>query len=135
MNLPKELVLDYAIWRSGGRCSFENKHALGDGDTQLLNYQGYMCCLGQFCEQAGVPRRALEGRYYPEVLSNAPRLFVSRGYNSDLTNKAAGINDNDAMSIAERVVELQKLFKRHKKTITLKNFPTEILKQIEDLKK
>lgn len=134
MNLPKELVLDYAIWKSGGRCSPENKYALGDGDTQLLNYQGYMCCLGQFCEQAGVPRGALEGRYYPEVLSNAPRLFVSRGYNSDLANKAAEINDS-YMPIAERVVELQKLFKRHKKTITLKNFPTEILKQIEDLKK
>lgn len=132
MNLPNELVLDYKIWRCGEPFSYEGD-IVGKGHTELLNSDGYMCCLGQFCQQAGVLRNLLEGKCYPEALGTAPKLFVSRGYTTDLASEAAEINDCGQLSTAERVVKLQKLFRKHKKTIVLKNFPEEILKQIEDL--
>jgi hypothetical protein len=132
VNLPKELVLDYKIWRSGGPVHYLGE-VVGQGDTQLLNNEGYMCCLGQFCEQAGVPRDCLEDKEYPDSLSKAPKLLVSNGHMTDLAGKAAEINDCHRLPTAGRVVKLQKLFKTYKKTIVLKNFPEEILKQIEDL--
>lgn len=132
MNLPKELVLDYDIWRSGGPCHLKEFNIVGKGDTALLNSQGYMCCLGQFCQQAGVPRDSLQDKEYPDQLPNVPKLFVSNGHMTDLAGRAAEINDCRYSSVADRVVRLQKLFKQYKKTIVLKNFPEEILKQIED---
>ena len=131
MNLPKELVLDYKIWRSGGPFHYHGE-VVGEGDTQLLNEGGYMCCLGQFCEQAGVPRDSLHDKEYPDVLGSAPKLLVKNGYTTDLASRAAEINDCSRLPTAVRVVQLQKLFRKHKKTIVLKNFPEEILKQIED---
>jgi hemin uptake protein HemP len=132
MNLPKELVLDYKIWRSGGPFHYHGE-VVGEGDTQLLNNEGYMCCLGQFCEQAGVDRYFLRDKEYPDALGSAPKLLVKNGYTTDLASEASEINDNHQLPTAERVVKLQKLFRKHKKTIVLKNFPEKILKQIEDL--
>lgn len=133
VNLPKELVLDYEIWRSGGPYNLKELNIVGKGSTELLNKEGYMCCLGQFCQQAGVPRNDLLYREYPYQLPNVPKLFVSNGYMTDLAGQAAEINDDRYLSVADRVVHLQNLFKQYKKTIVLKNFPEEILKQIEDL--
>lgn len=130
VNLPKELVLDYKIWRCGGSDGF---NIVGKGSTQLLNKKGYMCCLGQFCQQAGVVKDVLYANSYPDSLPIAPKLFVSNGHMTDLAGRAAEINDDRYSTTAEKVVKLQKLFREHKKTIVLKNFPEEILKQIEDL--
>lgn len=132
MNLPKELVLDYKIWRSGGPVHYPGE-VVGQGDTQLLNDEGYMCCLGQFCEQAGVTRDRLKYKEYPYAHPSAPKLFVKNGYPTDLVRKAVEINDSHHIPTAKRVVQLQKLFRKHNKTIVLKNFPEKILKQIEDL--
>jgi hypothetical protein len=46
-----EFVLDIAKWRSGGWAIEDER--MGEGDTQLCNSEGYMCCLGQFAKQCG----------------------------------------------------------------------------------
>lgn len=130
MNLPSELVLDYKIWRCGGPHGY---NVVGKGCTYLLNCDGYMCCLGQFCQQSGVAKAALYGKNYPNSLTLAPKLFVSNGHLTDLAGRAAEINDDMYWPVAHKVVRLQKLFKQYKKTIVLKNFPKDILKQIEEL--
>ena len=130
MDLPTELVLDYRIWRSGGHRA-EGLNKVGKGDTSLLNEEGYMCCLGQFCQQAGVIKHYLVNREYPCELDNAPKLFVSNGNMTDLAGLATDINDDGFSSVAERVMKLQALFEKHGRTIVLQNFPAQILKQIE----
>lgn len=42
---------------------------VGRGSSTLLNPQGYMCCLGQFAEQSGVPRHKLAGAGCPADLA------------------------------------------------------------------
>lgn len=51
----EKLIIDRSIWRTGD----DSKNKTGDGNTALLNHQGYMCCLGMMCEQIGLPRQAL----------------------------------------------------------------------------
>ena len=58
MKLPKELVLNYRTWVCGVPTEgFHNGRVKnschGSGDTNLLNSNGHMCCLGQFAKQAG----------------------------------------------------------------------------------
>lgn len=54
LNMEK-LIIDRSIWRTGD----DSDNATGEGNTALLNHQGYMCCLGMMCEQIGLPRQAL----------------------------------------------------------------------------
>ena len=63
-----EYTLDVSKWR----CGRNGPKKLGEGDTQLLNEQGYSCCLGQFALDAGVD---------PEVM-----LDDACGNPSDLSN-------------------------------------------------
>lgn len=132
MNLPSELVLDYKIWRCGG-CETYRSNLVGEGYTSLLNSKGYMCCLGQFCQQAGVVKHLLLHKIYPSYLHFTPKLFASTGHDTNLAVRAAEINDNEYITTAERVVKLQKLFMEYDRTIVLKNFPKDILQQIEEL--
>lgn len=81
----------------------------------LLNRQGMMCCLGQFCEQAGVPKDALLNVSIPSDLENIPSCEVvelvdnADDYTSYLANRAVDINDS-RISISERERELSELF-------------------------
>lgn len=45
----KSIVIDKSKWRCGG--SVKDKHARGKGSVRLLNNEGFMCCLGQMCQQ------------------------------------------------------------------------------------
>lgn len=58
-KLPKTLTLDLKKWRCGGDYGVKGESSLGRGETELLNKQGCMCCLGQFAEQAGINRKDL----------------------------------------------------------------------------
>ena len=40
-----EFIIDKSKWRAGQN----SDHQVGEGNTELLNKEGYMCCLGQ-CE-------------------------------------------------------------------------------------
>lgn len=60
--------MKFVIDRSKWRCGHDGKHKLGKGDTLLLNFDGYMCCLGQICEQSGIPKNTLIGVNFPSNL-------------------------------------------------------------------
>lgn len=47
--------MKFVIDRSKWRCGDDGEHQVGIGDTQMLNAEGYMCCLGQVARQLGVP--------------------------------------------------------------------------------
>ncbi len=100
---------------------------VGEGYTRLYNPEGYQCCVGQFSEQAGVPKEQLLN------VSN-PAKLVERGYviktlttfifdNNELTVDAVKINDERGIHFKHRAVALQTLFAKHGIEIVLKNFP------------
>lgn len=68
------LTLDLSKWRSGGNRL--TLYRTGEGATQMKNELGYMCCLGQFASQCGVPDQYLIGAQNPRtVASNLNKVY------------------------------------------------------------
>jgi hypothetical protein len=106
-----ELILDYSKWRAGG--SGINK--VGEGVTALLNNNGFMCCIGQFCEQTGVSRDRLRGRGEPDEINGfEDGLFVYKNpfglvYNTDLSTKLIEINDDPETTAEYKIEKISRL--------------------------
>lgn len=132
----KKLILDYATWR----CGKKGEHALGEGDTALLNPEGYMCCLGQFSFQLkpeltkeNVMNRATPAALESYGLVEGLEPFVQYihfldsedGYASstDLTIKAININDNPDTTPLEKIEALKELFSERGYEIEVVNLP------------
>lgn len=73
MEKPKKLILDYSKWR----CGEGGPNQLGDGATELCNEQGFLCCLGQWSLQLGIPEEELKGKGEPNELSTLIPLFAT----------------------------------------------------------
>jgi len=80
-------VIDRAKWR----CGAYGKHQHGIGPTYMLNTAGYMCCLGQICQQLGCERSHL-------INCDGP------------ANVACRIHDGAAMNILLYKSKFQNLF-------------------------
>jgi hypothetical protein len=120
-----KFIIDRSKWRCGGH----GKHQRGVGLTELLSPEGYMCCLGQVCEQLGASPSHLRKQSAPQrlfrMLSADPReaseiekLFVCRSEDghiiaTTLSQLAMSINDNGGLTDAEREAQLTKLFADH----------------------
>lgn len=108
LKLPKKLTLDVSKWRSGGA----SVNMIGDGCTLLLNKEGYMCCLGQFCLQAGCTKEEVLERLGPRSL-NFPVVGLSyknrkRVEVTNFANVAMQINDS-SFTVSSRISRLRKL--------------------------
>lgn len=117
----KQLIIDRAKWRTGG----EGYHHTGIGDTQLLNDDGYMCCLGFYCLQAGIPSEKILNVGEPDDIINVREfydksedisfLLLDRDHdddsmiNTDFVNTAIRINDKESITPDER----EKMIKDH----------------------
>ncbi len=138
-----KLKLDYKIWRCGGY-SIGINSKLGVGDTSLLNEQGYMCCLGQWCKQLGVPEDKLKARQSPQNISDISKytdIFTIKNYgcnlenygcdfetNNDFSQICMYINDSDITSIKQKVSLLKEECSKHDIELELVNFPEDVLK-------
>ena len=134
LPLPKKLVLDYDKWICGQGFVQEAivGNFQGEGDTALLNEEGYMCCLGQFYEQVGVDKDKLLGEGTPDDLDYDVEALTYRDevnilYNSQLASDAITINDNVKTTIQEKVIFLRELFADTGFEIEFINFPPHIL--------
>lgn len=112
MKLKKirTLKIDRSKWRTGS----ESADATGEGDTQLLNDKGFMCCLGFYCNQVGIKRVLLIDAATPGDLPgsilNIPLLIEEY---SETTFSLEAIKINDSVSKpAERERNLKSLFKK-----------------------
>src|SRR5690606_27105649 len=104
---------------SGSDC-FGFGLSLGFGLTQLLNDDGFMCCLGQFSRQAGVPDYDLIHKSMPTSLG----IDAFESHVTDcslLATQAQQINDNKSTTPDEKIEELKELFSEHGYTITVIN--------------
>jgi hypothetical protein len=103
MDKPKKLILDYSKWR----CGDFGKHSVGFGFTQLLNNEGYMCCLGQIGRQCGMLDSELIGRGIPSKVYRSSIPIFSR--NSAFIGQALLINDDPDTSPEEKISALTQL--------------------------
>ena len=141
-KLPKVLVLDYRKWVCGGdsgikrlkekRAKPTQRTVLGKGLSALLNEDGYMCCLGQFCKQAGVDRKLMYKAAFPsEVEVIIEELSgTDKGYDSDFSKNAAEINDDGEITVIQKVRKLKDLCRDIDRELKLKNFPKSMLEAL-----
>lgn len=87
------LTIDRSKWRTGK----ENFGSTGEGDTELLNEDGFMCCLGFRCEQMGIPKDLLLYKGTPASISNydIPDLVDEQGWNLPFCTMAMDLNDEN----------------------------------------
>lgn len=72
MNKPEKLILDYSKWR----CGEGGAYPVGNGKTQLLNNEGFMCCLGMWSLQCGAQIDELLNKGEPNELKTLIPLFA-----------------------------------------------------------
>ena len=113
----KKIYIDRSKWRTGPSDIYEaeiGEHVTGKGQTQLLNSQGYKCCLGFVCQQAG-PRQRIRGKGDPYALEKPVEGLSIRDVvnmiQTPLTNKAMYINDDGATTPRQKERLLRSLFK------------------------
>lgn len=122
-EIPKKFIIDRSTWRCGGH---SNKNTIGLGDTNLLNSEGFMCCLGQIAEQLGVPRMDMKFLGYPSDVGRKIPFLNEEGeidfgdgtsepttINTPLSHVAMMINDDSNLTLEEIEKELQELFNKH----------------------
>jgi hypothetical protein len=108
----QQLTIDRSKWRTGGD-DLNDKY----GDTELLNSEGFMCCLGFFCLQ-------IENRTTNEILNignpfglnnniRGSNLIGDDGLNRPWVSHAITINDDGVLSNETREEEIHGLFKNH----------------------
>lgn len=111
-------TIDRRTWRRG---------KLGEGEGQLLNYEGFKCCLGFVAIQDGVPADSIiriglpSGMIFDKNFKSpifGPNKCISNSddyYFSDsfLTDEAYKINDDTSISEEMREEALKEIFKRY----------------------
>lgn len=126
-----EFKLDLDKWICGKGQGFLSPdsypviNSLGKGETSLLNPQGFMCCLGQFCTQHGVDLLPTTLVGTPEDLSkNKIDLILNSGLvdsneitypnykktitNSLMSSRLIDINDDPGTAINTKLTLMRK---------------------------
>jgi hypothetical protein len=117
----KELILKKSEWICGfpsSRRPIEN--CMGEGETRLCNDQGFMCCLGQFSLQIDptLQTRDLKAAHYPaalkKIIDGLTEAAEEGGIcNTELSQKAASINDDELTTVEQKINLLTELFAKH----------------------
>ena len=120
----KTLTLDVNKWRCGANGGYK----LGEGDTELLNSEGFMCCLGQFASQLNPIIKTEDLLYIGEpsdinyeIVDLNKKTGFENMCNTDLSFKAIDINDNDDTTVIEKIDLLKELFIKHNYNIEVIN--------------
>lgn len=117
-------------WRCGGYSPNSN----GEGLTGLCNRSGYKCCLGFVTNQLGVPIEVFKaagnvdsifcitnpyeipeewiGRLKPLLVAEAklPEPDEQKYFDTDFTDAAIKINDDEDITLQERIQKLKEHF-------------------------
>lgn len=132
----RQLVIDRAKWRTGDESSFKS----GEGRTMLKNEEGYMCCLGFYCVQAGIPEEIiynhtspidlvqdlfesdtpeLYNKYYADILDIRQLIHLfdpedpTEMSNTEFCKEAMEINDNRSLTREIREKKLKEHFNEY----------------------
>ncbi len=107
----KILTLDESKWRCG-RNSINSENRRGIGRTLLQNDEGFSCCLGQFSLQLNkeISESDILGCAQPKELYTDIPLLTLDDEESQLTEEAMYINDEEGTTVAEKIKNLKMLF-------------------------
>lgn len=115
----EKLIIDRSKWRTGGSSEIKT----GQGHTELLNEEGYMCCLGFFCISRKIEKNSIISIPEPEMLLHAndgkkiPELVKIMNDEEDylvstfFCARAMEINDSHIILIEEKEEMIKELFK------------------------
>jgi hypothetical protein len=111
MDKPKKLILDYSKWR----CGCDGPNAEGEGDTKLLNKEGFMCCIGQWSIQLGAYEDELLNRDEPRDIDTFIPLFSNKDFDfpryglrtTELAEDCIEINDRKMTTPEQKITELR----------------------------
>lgn len=113
----------FKVDRSKWRCGDDGPYAHGEGETQLLNEEGFMCCLGYCLNQLKVPKKKLKKVEVPEQVEGITESVLVRRvkmeekyeylHDSALTIEAITTNDQKFYTREEREAKLSEIFKKH----------------------
>lgn len=127
-KIPTHFVIDVTKWRCGGGIQKSNHmpNVYGLGVTQLLNDEGFMCCLGQISLQLGIESSKLKNQDSPTNVSEKfgiriPILTYKRRDDAEelywrstrLALCAIKINDQYHQPIEDKKAQLKELFQKH----------------------
>lgn len=103
----KQIIIDRSKWKTG---------VCGIGDTQLLNDNGFKCCLGfiTIANKKRAKNLAMPASTNCVIPDLSYKDDTGHIINTKLAYQAAGINDNQSTSLQEKEKALQKLFKKSK---------------------
>jgi hypothetical protein len=115
MTQKIDVIIDRAKWRTGDK----GENRTGEGTTALLNPEGYLCCLGFICKAYGCDDKEIlrsgepceVGQHIIDLVDLFNEDDEKYFYNSDLTDAAININDNDETTPEEKELALLELFK------------------------
>lgn len=112
-------VLDVSKWICGGGVSHPESRegcSIGTGFSQMLNSEGFMCCLGQFAKQKGVKDSLLLNRTSPtrvEQFSNVgqydPTFLDEECCHTQLSMDLMRINDDRSTKIEDKIESIRSL--------------------------
>lgn len=103
IKIPQMLKLYTKSWRAGG--NKVETGMIGKGGTLLLNDEGYMCCLGQWSLQCGVPPSYLIEQGEPMDIDPSYRP----SFEGNFVKKAISINDEENINKETRITKLKNL--------------------------
>jgi hypothetical protein len=119
----KQLIIDRSKWRTGG--DIDEKYQTGEGETRLLNAQGYMCCLGFYLKDvAKLNKMILIEQAAPRWFIGLKEIYdnnddvkllvrkINDDYylNSDFCQSAIHVNDDVNLPSDEREETLKTMF-------------------------
>ncbi len=135
MEIKQTFTIDCNTWR----CGDNGMNKLGEGNTILLNDEGYMCCLGQVALQLDVHEADLLGKGEPEqlhidielltVINNSDEEKGSIIANSELSSEAMRINDSTESTVSQKMKELKELFNDKGYDLEFINIPADVKQQ------
>jgi hypothetical protein len=116
--MKTEYTLDLEKWR----CGEEKKlRSLGCGEVQMRNFDGFMCCLGQFATQNNVSHFDLLGLSEPHAVAKRIEMEYDRNFvyekdgvyfNTKMANECIVINDAPRTTIWRKLELLAKRLNR-----------------------
>jgi len=108
----KKVIIKKSKWLHGHNKTTRYQRNDELTDSCLLDDEGYMCCLGQWCEQIGVPKAKLECTSTPqELMIIIPLLTNQNGDDTPFARKMMKLNDSCKQSSTAQEKELTKLAK------------------------
>ena len=135
MEIKQTFTIDCNTWR----CGDNGDYKFGEGNTALLNDEGFMCCLGQVALQLDVHEADLLGKGEPDQLDIDIELLTIR-YNGDeeeefiiansvLSLDAMRINDSTESTVSQKMKELKELFNDKGYDLEFINIPADVKQQ------